>query len=152
MDTRLCQLCLLLHFDCFWWQTRAGHEPPFSCRPSHLSMKQLNMTCFCRWLLFCPHYFMESWFPATFWTVHGPASEDCSRHVCIWELSKSVSKTSQHMPCTQLLLAQGVDVLARENCATNRGCWVDWRLGASRGEELHYKEQTAGHDSWFQWA
>ena len=65
MDTRLCQLCLLLHFDCFWWQARAEHEPPLSCRPSHLSMKQLNMTCFCKWLHFCPDHLMEPWFPAT---------------------------------------------------------------------------------------
>lgn len=38
---------------------------------------------------------------------HGTASEDCSGHVCIWEPSKSVRITFQHVPCTQLPLAHG---------------------------------------------
>lgn len=58
-----------------------------------------------------------------------------------WELSKSVSITFQHVPCTQLLLAWGVDVVEQESCVTNRGCGVDWGLGASRGEESHYKKK-----------
>lgn len=59
---------------------------------------------------------------------------------------------SNHVPCTQLHLAQGEEARAQESCVTHRGCRVDWRLGASRGEESHYKKQTAGNDSWFQWA
>lgn len=94
-------------------------------------------------------------FPAPFAQislVHDIASQDCSGHACIWELCKSVSITFQHVPRTQLLLAQGADLPAQEGCVTNRGCWVNWRLGASQREESHYKKQTAGHDSWFQWA
>lgn len=146
MDTRLCQLCLLLHFDCFWWQARAEHEPPFSRRPSHLSMKQLNMTRFCKWLHFLPrllHGLMISChLSGQMSLVHDTASEDCSGHVWIWELSKSVSITFP--TCAMHSITPG----------TGSGCasWVDWRLGASRGEEPHYKKQTAGHDSWFQWA
>lgn len=43
-NTRLCQLCILLRFDCFGGQARAEHGPLCSCGPSHLSLKQHNMT------------------------------------------------------------------------------------------------------------
>lgn len=66
MDTRLCQLCILLHFDCFRGQARAEHEPLFSHRPSHLSVKQHNMThAFANGHLLGPNYFLQPCFPAT---------------------------------------------------------------------------------------
>lgn len=66
MDTRLCQLCILLHFDCFRGQARAEHEPLFSRRPSHLSVKQHNMThAFANGHLLGPNYFLQPCFPAT---------------------------------------------------------------------------------------
>lgn len=101
------------------------------------------MTCFCKWLHFCTDHFMEPWFPATFQTdvasaCTGTASEGCSGRVCIWAPSRS-----NHVPRTQLHLAQAVEVWAQESCVTPRGCRVDWWLGASRGEESHYKKANS---------
>lgn len=52
-------------FWLLWMEARAEREPPLSCRPSHLSMKQLNMTSFCKCLHFCPDCFVHSPLPAT---------------------------------------------------------------------------------------
>lgn len=65
MDTRLCQLCFFITFWLLWMEARAEREPPLSCRPSHLSMKQLNMTSFCKCLHFCPDCFVHSPLSAT---------------------------------------------------------------------------------------
>lgn len=65
MDTRLCQPCFFITFWLLWMEARAEREPPLSCRPSHLSMKQLNMTSFCKCLHFCPDCFVHSPLSAT---------------------------------------------------------------------------------------
>lgn len=147
MDTRLCQLCLLLHFDCFWWQARAEHEPLFSCRPSHLSMKQLNMTCF------CTDPFMESWFPATFQTDVTSA----------WHSLRGLHWSCMHLRTLQIQICamQSITLGTGSRCASTGqlcdkqslpGRLKAWSKSGSQGEDTHYKKQTAGHDSWFWWA
>lgn len=65
------------------------------------------------------------------------------RRSCVHESPRKFTRRNlphQHVPCTQLPLAQGANVLAWESCVTNRGCKVDWRLGARQREESHYKK------------
>lgn len=60
MDTRLCQLCFLLHFDCFWW--RQGQNMNLHLAAGQVICQWNNWT----WQASANAYI----FPQTAWCIH----------------------------------------------------------------------------------